>query len=476
VEYEPEFDYDQLINEIQDSTLTLTLAIEDHFGCTDTVEQSYPIFDIAVAITFDPGPGVCLGTEVDFAFVADNLEDGEYSIEWDFGDATMSQVQDVPHTYLNNGLYEVSVLLTENEYHCKAEDVTLIDVVNQPIANFTTSIDDVDPICYPTAVQFIDQSIIDGFVLYTWNMSGDNVNNIDDPVYAFGKGEQTVTLTLISPYGCIDSISKSFKLVGPEGVLGVENDTLCRDDILTGFVTDLEDVNFISWDLGDGTVVDNVEDIVHQYTFAPPSGETVLKVVLRSDLNGCEAILEHPVVIGIIDPSFEFEVEEGFCGNTVNFIASDSIADVFNWDFGNGTTGMGAEVSQNYPAGGNYLVGLTVTDVLSGCIAELSEEILLEEHDAGFTMPNIFTPNGDSTNDFFNWVGQGIEASEVEVVTFQVFNRWGNLVYDNDTPSTGWDGRHVTDEAPTEVFGYYIELSIADCGLKSKKGNVTLIR
>lgn len=475
-EFEPALEYDDLVNYINDSMLVLSLAVVDHFGCTDTVQHEFDLYDIEADIVFDPGPGVCLGTEIDFSLEAVNLEQGDYSVSWDLGDGTTSEDSELTHTYQSSGLYEVGLNLTENEYNCIASDLTLIDVTNQPIANFSTSIDDVDPICYPTAVEFYDESIVDGFAFYTWDMSGDIVSNNTDPVYAFGKGEQTVTLTLLSPYGCKDSITQTFTLVGPEGMLLVENDTLCKDETLTGWVTDLVDVNLISWDLGDGTVVDDVEEVIHQYTFAPPSGETVLKVVLKSDENGCESILEHPVVIGIIDPSFGFEINPGFCGNSVNFAATDSIADQFVWDFGDGSNGTGAEVTQNYPTGTNYTIGLTVTDLLSGCVAELTEEIILEEQDAGFMMPNIFTPNGDNTNDYFNWVPQGIDESEIEVVTFRVYNRWGNLVYDNSTPSTGWDGRDTNAVAPTEVYGYYIELSIADCGVKSKKGNVTLIR
>ena len=475
-EFEPAFDYDQLASEIRDSILTLTLAIQDHHGCADTVSHEYAMYDVIADISFDPGPGICLGTEITFEQDAEGFQEENYLISWDLGDGTTSQDAEVAHTYQSNGLYEVTLNLTESQYQCNASTTTLIDVVNPPIADFTTSIDGVDPICYPTAVQFIDQSTIDGFALYAWDMSGDLIVNIEDPVYAFGKGEQTVTLSVLSPYGCTDSTSVSFDLVGPEGILLVDNDTLCRDDILTGIVTDLVDVNLISWDLGDGTVVDAAEEVSHQYTFAPPSGETVLKVVLKSDDNGCESILEHPVVIGVIDPSFTFDVEQGFCGNVVNFFATDSIADIFTWDFGDGAAEMGPEVTQEYPTGGNYVIGLTVTDELSGCVESLTEEIALQEQEAGFVMPNMFTPNGDNTNDFFNWVPQGIDESEIEIVTFKVYNRWGNLVYDNATPSTGWDGMHTNSQAPTEVYAYYIELSITDCGVKSKKGNVTLIR
>ncbi len=476
IESEPAFDYSQLESEIRDSILTLTLAVEDNHGCIDTISKEYPLYALHAEIQFDPGPGICLGTEINFSHTSQGFEEGSYAVSWDLGDGTTSQDAEISHTYQSRGLYEVVLNLTESDSVCSATATTFIDVINVPVADFTTSVDGVDPICYPTAIQFTDQSIVDGFAVYVWEMSGDVLVNVEDPVYAFGKGDQTVTLSINSPYGCPDVASRSFTLVGPEGVLTVENDTLCKDDVLIGRVTDLAEVNAISWDLGDGTVIDSVEDVTHQYMFAPPSGETILRVVLKSDDNGCEIILEHPVVIGVIDPSFVFDIEQGLCGSVVNFSAIDSIADVYTWDFGNGNQGSGKDVSHEYPSGDQYTVGLTVTDLLSGCVDDYQEEIILQEQNTGFGMPNMFTPNDDNTNDFFNWVPQGIDASEIDVITFRVYNRWGNLVYDNDTPSTGWDGMHLQSQAPTDVYAYYIELNITDCGVKSKKGNVTLIR
>ena len=60
-------------------------------------------------------------------------------------------------------------------------------------------------------------------------------------------------------------------------------------------------------------------------------------------------------------------------------------------------------------------------------------------------MPNAFTPDGDGVNDFFDvlFTAEGtdmvVERGQVEVTRFQIFNRWGNRVYSNDTPNQGWD-------------------------------------
>ena len=64
----------------------------------------------------------------------------------------------------------------------------------------------------------------------------------------------------------------------------------------------------------------------------------------------------------------------------------------------------------------------------------------------------------------------------VRVITFKIYDRWGQLVYDNDNPPEGWDGNFNDTEMPTEVYAYYIEYEIIDCNNKARKGNVTIVR
>ena len=88
-------------------------------------------------------------------------------------------------------------------------------------------------------------------------------------------------------------------------------------------------------------------------------------------------------------------------------------------------------------------------------------------------IPNIFTPNNDNRNDYFT----PITDSEIIIETFQVFNRWGQLVYDNQTPNSGWDGNFNNQMAPADVYVYRI---VYTNGLGSKRqiktGDVTLLR
>ncbi|AEA42033.1 gliding motility-associated C-terminal domain-containing protein [Fluviicola taffensis] len=64
-----------------------------------------------------------------------------------------------------------------------------------------------------------------------------------------------------------------------------------------------------------------------------------------------------------------------------------------------------------------------------------------------YNVPNIFTPNGDSNNDYFE-----IEAINYSNIEFTIVNRWGNLVYQGSGLNPKWDGKINSTLADDGVF------------------------
>ncbi|PQJ10572.1 hypothetical protein CJD36_011395 [Flavipsychrobacter stenotrophus] len=88
-------------------------------------------------------------------------------------------------------------------------------------------------------------------------------------------------------------------------------------------------------------------------------------------------------------------------------------------------------------------------------------------------VPSAFTPNGDGLNDIFRI----INVRYHKLVMFNVYNRWGELVYHNDTdPKKGWDGTFNGVAQDMGIFHYMIVIGRADGKLREYKGDVTLIR
>ncbi len=120
---------------------------------------------------------------------------------------------------------------------------------------------------------------------------------------------------------------------------------------------------------------------------------------------------------------------------------------------------------------------LTAADS-SGCEASDRITVFVEKNRRVF-IPNAFSPNGDGENDIFY-----IFANEQEVVqvnTFQIFDRWGEQVFEasnfqpND-PQISWNGTFKGQDLSPAVFVYYVEILFVDGQVTLYKGDVTLVR
>jgi gliding motility-associated-like protein len=85
-------------------------------------------------------------------------------------------------------------------------------------------------------------------------------------------------------------------------------------------------------------------------------------------------------------------------------------------------------------------------------------------------MPNAFTPNGDGKNDDFYPV---ILNPLAKVKTFRVYNRYGAMIHDGNTP---WDGRFKGADQPTGTYVYYIVIERPLQKDEPLQGSFTLLR
>jgi gliding motility-associated-like protein len=103
-------------------------------------------------------------------------------------------------------------------------------------------------------------------------------------------------------------------------------------------------------------------------------------------------------------------------------------------------------------------------------------EVRVEAYTAGCIdndafVPNTFTPNNDGQNDIF--IVRGLKVDEVY---FAVYNRWGELVFETNDKTKGWDGIYKNKPADVGVFGWYLKVKCYNGEETFKKGNVTLVR
>ncbi len=115
----------------------------------------------------------------------------------------------------------------------------------------------------------------------------------------------------------------------------------------------------------------------------------------------------------------------------------------------------------------------------NGCLAR--DQITLRvKKDRGIYIPNAFTPhNNDGINDKFMIFSD--KKSVKNINTFQVFDRWGELVFEDynfkpDDPAHGWNGWLKDEPMNPAVFVYWAEIEFIDGVVILYKGDVTLLR
>jgi gliding motility-associated-like protein len=112
-----------------------------------------------------------------------------------------------------------------------------------------------------------------------------------------------------------------------------------------------------------------------------------------------------------------------------------------------------------------------VQDAL-GCVDSTAFEIEFDPC-CLVNLPNAFSPNGDGVNDHFKTIQYG----HIDIVSLEIFNRWGNKVYSTSAEGIGWDGKYLGTDCDVGTYFYLLRYR---CYMKNElvmlKGDITLLR
>ncbi len=88
-------------------------------------------------------------------------------------------------------------------------------------------------------------------------------------------------------------------------------------------------------------------------------------------------------------------------------------------------------------------------------------------------VPNAFTPTTGNVNSVFIPYGVYIDSQDY---LFQVFNRWGSMIYETRNVAEGWDGSYKSQPSPAGVYIYLVRFKTSSGDYFEKRGSVTLLR
>jgi gliding motility-associated-like protein len=147
----------------------------------------------------------------------------------------------------------------------------------------------------------------------------------------------------------------------------------------------------------------------------------------------------------------------------------------WNWDFGDGATFSGETPPQHlYPQTGietTYKVTLIVGNAL-GCYDTAAQSIDVLRS-CYIAVPSAFTPNGDGLNDLL----YPLNAYKADNMTFKVFNRFGQMVFEAHEWTQKWDGTVHGNREPAGTYVWFLDYTDRDTGKHIfQKGTSILIR
>jgi gliding motility-associated-like protein len=346
----------------------VTLKITDAIGCEATVTKPNYIRIYKPKADFFSYDTLKCGSRNVFLYNYSAAYNANYT--WYYGDGTSSVGYYGVHTYTTDGVYDIKLVVVD-ENGCK-DSITKTSYIKivKPIANFrvgdTTN-------CAPTAIQFFDSSLY--AKSYSWDFGDGGTGSIDkDPaahIYAI-PGLYKVTLKITGPNGCIDSVFKWIRVRGPIGNLTALTGNGCKPYTINMKVTG----SFIStyaWDYSDGTPVNaNASDSVVFHTYFN-AGKYLPNVILTSP-EGCPYTLKamDTVVVDSAKAAFIYGNSK-FCDSGYVSFTNLSKAPAFSslkykWFFGDGSIdSLLNPASHLYNVPGQYDVKLVVYSQY-GCV------------------------------------------------------------------------------------------------------------
>ncbi len=226
------------------------------------------------------------------------------------------------------------------------------------------------------------------------------------------------------------------------------------------------------WDFdNDGLTDDTTQNPTHNYTKAG-----VYKIRLISvDTNTCNRYDTAYDEVTMLDNSTAaFSYKVSYCDNTITLKNESKNQITFLWDFGDGILDSITENPTHiYSATGKFNLTLFVNRKFT-CSDSVTKAIDFDQFKpTSLLVPNVFTPNHDGRNDFFEIGGVNPKCDKIEM---EIYNRWGLLIFETKVIGNWWGGSYQSTLSPDGVYYYKLKVTDYKGVVTNRKGDVTLIR
>ena len=485
-------------------------AISNH-GCADTVTKTVIVGAMPVMNYIVNDYGQCFLTH-EFALLnLSNIASGTYQGFWHFGDDTVRiSNNDQLYKYAKVGDYPVKLIGLSN-YGCM-DSVTKILSVN-PNPRVFIAINDSDQCINAQNFRFTAQSLIERGRIrrYDWSLGENDLNTYNtqsvQKVYQ-QSGFKTIRLVNVSDSGCVDSAKRVIRVYPkPDARIAVNDSAQCLYQ--NRYVFNDESIDSLGlkrrwWDINKELAVGS-NPVTH--VFGTP-GMKAISLIVESEWSCMDTAQRSVFVKPMPDPRFQ-ALREFYCENTGNYpltaltnggrFYGKNVQNGFEYvpvnlwrdtvtyvvtvegctdsskqftqvypqpfvDLGNDTTVCKNEILELQLRSWNSkyqwdngssraerriveagLYWVTATN-LCGSISD-SVRIAYRDFNCRIHIPNAFTPSGDGLNETFAPV-----AFDLDELEYQIYNRWGEKIYEGVLNGPGWDGTYLGSMAPQGAY------------------------
>ena len=309
------------------------------------------------------------------------------------------------------------------------------------------------------------QLVVSGGTNYTWSPATGLSSSTSTMPWAFPAS--TTTYIVSSPGAC-DTIRDSVIVsVVPNITAGISNDTIiCEGESVS--LTASGGTTY-AW-----SPAGSLSSTSGTTVTATPSLTTTYSVTVSS--GNCAPAGNTVTITVNPSPTIDAGLDQTITEGTSTTINGTTTGINYNWSPG---TSLSDSTIQNPEASPSVTTTYTLTSQsANGCSSTdfitITVESLCEAlGEEAIFIASAFSPNGDGKNDVLY---VRADTACVDLVKFEIYDRWGEKMFETELISEGWDGNYKNSIMGTAVFKYYLEAKSKDGDDIIKKGNIMLIR
>ncbi len=371
--------------------------------------------------------------------------------------------------YNTPGTYQVSLTVTDangTDTETQAGFITVTSCTAAPVTSFTAS---TPSVCVGATVTFTDNST-NNPTSWNWTFAGGTpaTSTAQNPIITYSTpGTYSVSLTATNGVGSNTSTQNNYITVvncpAPVASFTTSSNAICEGDCITINNTSISGTTY-AWTFNGGTPSSSTSQNPGTICFNSTGTYTIDLVVTNA--SGSDNA-DTSIVVSAAPSVTAFGDTTVNLGNSVPITATGSGSGNYLWT---PSTGVNCTTCASTTVLPQETTNYVVTYSEGGCAATDSVLITVNIIE-GIGVPNAFSPNGDGSNDELFVLGQGILN-----LTFKIYNRYGQLVFETTDQTIGWDGTHDGKDANTGVFAYALEYVLSSGESSKMKGNITLVR